>query len=315
MWMEASVQNSQIGYGNCFNDWMDHFMKPAEQIAEDTWGRIKQSRDLRVRLGEETLTDLLILDFIRLMKSRTKLFQSTKTQESKRGTDLEIRIHAGGNRAAVFAVQAKKLYRSERYGALYAKAKSQMKILEKYSRSVGAIPLYLLYNYVGRHKIQPYWHCCGCPDERQLGCTLVPSWNIRRAISMRGHRNFDSIHASCAALPWRCLFDCPQGRSHRLLSAARRSLSFLPSDDAQNYTWVRFESVDDGWPEWLWSRDDGTLLYKDVERLRREPGVYETEQALNSVGPTEKLVPRRLLLVKESDPKSRRGDDIQRADH
>ena len=191
-------------------------MTPAEQIAEDTWGRLKQSWDVQVRLGEETLTDLLILDFTRSMEGRTRLFQSTKSQESRRGTDLEIRMHAGGNRAAAFAVQAKKLDQAEGRYRLDAKAKSQLEILETYSRSVRAIPFYLLYNYVARHKIQPYWHCCKCPDERQLGCSLVPSWNIRQAIRARARdRNFDSIHTSCAALPvrsWTDTFDRPARR-------------------------------------------------------------------------------------------------------
>ena len=246
-WMEDSAQNSQIGCGDCSNDRMDHTMTPAEQIADDTWGRIKQSWDVNVRLGEETLTDLLALDFTRSMKDRAKLFQSSKTEESKRGTDLEIRIHAGGNRATAFAVQAKKLDRSQRYDHLNAKVKSsdcsQIDILEMYSQRARAIPLYLLYNYVRRDDIRPYWHCCRCPDERQLGCTLVPSWIIHRAITTRGRRNFDSIHTSCAALPWRCLFDCPQERDHRLLTAARCGPSmfresFLRSDNARRYDWV-----------------------------------------------------------------------------
>ena len=288
-------------------------MKPAEKIAKDTWERIKQSRswDVQVRIGEETLTDLLVLDFIRLMKSRAKVFQSTKTQESKQGTDLEIRIHAGGNRADVFAVQAKKLYRSERYDHLNARVKSsdffQIDILETYSQSVGAIPLYLLYNYVDRDKIQPYWHCCQCLDERQLGCTLVPSWDIHKAISKRGHRNFNSIHTSCAALPWRCLFDCPQGREHQLLSAVCRSLSMFqsspPSDDAPNYAWVRFEPVAGGWPEWLWYRDDAKLSKKDVDRIRRDISPLDSEESALAQAPTRNVpageLPGYIILVKE----------------
>ena len=102
-------------------------MNPAEQIAEATWERIKQARDLKVRLGEETFTDLLILDFKRQMGNRTKLFQSTRDQESRRGTDLEIRIHMGGNRALTFSVQAKKVSRSGRYDKL--KTKSEIVVL------------------------------------------------------------------------------------------------------------------------------------------------------------------------------------------
>ena len=86
-------------------------LTPAEQIAAATWARMALARHLSVRLGEETLSDILSLDFTRLAgRYPAKLLQSTKHQESYRGTDLEIRIHAGARRAFVVVVQAKKLY-------------------------------------------------------------------------------------------------------------------------------------------------------------------------------------------------------------
>ena len=318
--------------------WLRVFIEktPTELIAEDKWRRVKESWDHGVRLGEETLIDLLILDFMRFKPSHYKLFQINKKEESRIGADLEIRLHAGENQAAVFAVQAKKLYQSGRYERLNAKVKSsgssQIDILEMYSESVGALPLYLLYNYVYQRDMQPYWHCCQCLDERQLGCTLVPSWTIRQAISNHGCRNFDWIHTSCNALPWRCLFDCPQLRDHQSLPTARRRLSMFrepsplsddlsivktvlpPSDDAQDYDgelfepddeqdygWVHFEPMDGAWPDWLWEQHGATLSAEDFERLRHESRVAQKEQVLKSDGPIEKLVPRRLLLVKESD--------------
>ena len=297
-------------------------MTPSEKIAADTWERLKLSRDLRVRLGEETLTDLLALDFTRSMKDNARLFQCTKPQESVVGTDLWILIYAGSNRALAFAVQAKKLYPSNRYEHLNARVKSsgpfQIDILEEFSGSVGAIPLYLLYNHADLDDTFHYWHCCQCADKGQLGCTLVPSWIIREAISNRGHRDFNSIHASCAALPWRCLFDCPEGRSHRMLPAARRSLSRtrkslreswahtrteLPLDDARNYDWVRFEPVDGGWPKWLWSRDGGAIHVEEFGRIRagissQDAKISELENKDMSGFPAAAL-PRHLILVKE----------------
>lgn len=298
-------------------------MTPAEEIARDTWVRIKQSRDVKVRLGEETFTDLLILDFIRQMGNCTRLFQTTKDQESRRGTDLEIRIHMGGNRALTFAVQAKKVSRVGRYDSLKAKVKSsgryQIDVLEGYAKRVCAVPLYLLYNYTKLLDFAPYWHCCEPLDERQLGCTLVPSWNIRRAIETRGCRKFVSIHESSAALPWRCLFDCPRGRDHRFLPSADRSLSiflrnFVAQPDEpqeydlvrsgydQPYDWVTFEPVDGGWPEWLWDWEDAALPDEDVDGGDEiqwwESEVVETGEAGKIELPPEGL-PRYLLLVKE----------------
>ena len=302
-----------------------------ELIAEDTWQRVKESWDHGVRLGEETLTDLLILDFMRFKPSHYKLFQINKKEEARIGADLEIRLHAGENQAAVFAVQAKKLYQSRRYERLNAKVKSsgssQMDTLEAYSQEVGALPLYLLYNYMDQRDMQPYWHCCQCLDERQLGCTLVPSWTIRQAISNHGCRNFDWIHKSCDALPWRCLFDCPKGSDHQLLPAARLSLSVFrklylsasifktvlpPSDDEhdydgelfepdeeQDYNWINFEPVDGAWPDWLWEQHGATLSAKDFERLRQESIVAKRKQVQKATGSTEELVPHRLLLINE----------------
>ncbi len=295
----------------------------AGKIAEDTWWRIKQSWDWGFRLGEETLTDLLVLDFMRFKPSHYRLFQSTKRGESQRGTDLEIRIFSGGNQAAVFTVQAKKLYQSskpsqsEGYYHLKAKVKSgsfQIDILEEYSREVGAIPLYLLYNYVEWQKVERFWHCCRFPDERQLGCTLTPSWKIRQAISTPRRRSFACLHETRGTLPWRCLFDCPQRHSRRLLPAAHRSLSvfheaFPPSGDEERYNWVRFEPVDGAWPEWLWSRDDAMLSDEDFERLRDEIAqrrklrqdseLFITGEAGMPDGPPEEFEPRQLILVKE----------------
>ena len=242
------------------------------------------------------------------MKDRAKLFQCTKAQESKRGTDLEIRIHAGGNRATAFAVQAKKLDRSQRYDHLNAKVKlsdcSQIDILEMYSQRARAIPLYLLYNYVRRDDIRPYWHCCRCPDERQLGCTLVPSWIIHRAITARadGETSTRFIHRAqhCLGVAY---LTARRDVDYQLLPAARRSLSFLPSDDAQNYDWVRCEPVDGGWPEWLWCRDDATLSNEDVKRLRqeispRDSAVFAPAEVRPPNVPAGEL-PGYLILVKE----------------
>ena len=210
-------------------------MKFTEQIAANTWCMLRDVRKWEeVSLGEETLTELLILKFKRCMsENRYKLFQIKKNKESEIGADLEVRIHAGHNRARIFAIQAKKLYRSGIYEKLRDKVgpsnhrRFQIDVLERYSCDEGAIPYYLLYNYVDDGTQLP-WHCCKCPpSEKQLGCTLVPSWNIRQAafiIPRSKHKNFRSIHKSPDALPWRCLFDC---RNHQLLAAARHSLSMF----------------------------------------------------------------------------------------
>ena len=285
-----------------------------ERISENTWCMLKYAQEWEVSLGEETLTELLILNFMRFKPNHYRLFQINKDKEAKVGADLEIQIYAGHNKLRVFAIQAKKLSRSGRYESLNAKVGSsdcfQINVLEKYSRhrdqGAGAIPYYLLYNYVDDTR---HWHCCKCPpSEKQLGCTLVPSWIIRLAISMRGHRNFHSIHKSYAAKPWRCLFNCPKGLD-QLLDAARYSLSrslsmfresLLSDEEEQNYDWVNFDPIDGAWPEWVWEQEGATLSAEDFERFRQESRVAKGERVQNLEnldGLSEKLLPSRLLLV------------------
>lgn len=283
-------------------------MKPAAQIAEDTWDRVGHSWTYKTRLGEETLTDLLALDFRRFLTNRkTKLFQTTKVAESTQGTDLEVRIRVGRHQAILVAIQAKKLFPSGRYESLNTKVKSlnlsQIEVLERYARSVCAIPLYLLYNNVDSGSAQKAWRCCQNLDPKQLGCTLVPSWRIRKAIRKRGARTFSSIHGSGDVLPWRCLFECPKGAQNRfldtmrneLLAARRHSRQFTYG---QRYGWLEdIGPVEGAWPRWLWSRSDNTLLPEDLQELRGH--AFVAPKALTDSDPIAeaKFGPRRLLLV------------------
>ena len=86
-------------------------MTPAERIASDTWRRLGQADLLGARLGEETLTDLLVLDMLphRVMNA-FRIHHPTKPQESLFGADLLLCIRYPGGLGRRLALQAKKLY-------------------------------------------------------------------------------------------------------------------------------------------------------------------------------------------------------------
>lgn len=89
-------------------------MTPAEKIANDVWHRLEQAQTLTVRLGEETLSDLLILDLKR-HESTHKFWvcQTTKQEEASSGADLLVVVRdATTARARRYAIQAKKLHPS-----------------------------------------------------------------------------------------------------------------------------------------------------------------------------------------------------------
>ena len=157
-------------------------MTPAERISSDTWNRLKQARSLDVRLGEETLTDLLLLD-LRAHESsyRIHVFQSTKKHEAIFGTDLEIFVRDQDGSTYLYAIQAKKIDHSPRKppGRYRQIGKSQLDLLESFAKNFDAIPCYLLYNFVSPSPYSSstgYWHCCNwptsgwrCCDDSQFG--------------------------------------------------------------------------------------------------------------------------------------------------
>ena len=188
-------------------------MTPAERVASDTWRRLGQADLLRARLGEETLTDVLILDMLPHRRTNAfSIYHPTKPQESLFGADLLLCIRYPSGSGRRLALQAKKLYPTGRYDALNHKDASgtrQIDKLDRFAQRWGAVPAYLLYNHVDPLPYHtPYWHCCRARHAEQLGCTIVPSWCIRRAIGSRGGRTFPAIHSLAPNRPWRCVFDC-----------------------------------------------------------------------------------------------------------
>ena len=301
----------------------------AERIAESTWNRLRESRYLHVRLGEETLTDLLVLDFsMSVPKHNIRFVQTTKTEEAVQGTDLVIYVRRGTGNADIYAVQAKRLYERS-YNCLNARSsndKHQINILEDYARESRAIPFYLLFNHVDDKDLKSdYWHCCQqTVDKWQLGCTLVPSWRIRDAISTRGCRTFNYIHSDRAALPWRCAFACPNnptawGRIREKAQESRheRFSQNIPSSDKaelrivrdrqtplpnSSLSYAQYEGVDFSsgageWPSDLWER--GTSLLSDEETRQSYGALTDAPEARGISRPL--LLPRWLMLVNSDD--------------
>ncbi len=297
----------------------------AERIAESIWNRLREARRWGVRLGEETLTDLLVLDFLMSTPSHNiRFLPTTKHKEAEQGTDLVVYIRRSANKADLYAVQAKKLH-EEKYNCLKARSNNghQINILEDYAREFSAIPLYLLFNHIDDRDWDSAWHCCQPTiAKRQFGCTLVPSWRIREAIVRRGCRTFDYIHSDRAALPWRCAFACPnnqtmwgqirekaeESRERFALDFSSPENSYLRARNRQTilpdsslsydqYEGVNFSSEAGEWPGDLWERGISPLSAKDVTRLHGAPAYQVEGQAISRT----MFLPRWIMLVNSDD--------------
>lgn len=299
----------------------------AARIAESTWERLRKARDPRVRLGEETLTDLLVLDFLMSVpRHKIDFLQTTKHDEPKQGTDLVVCVRRGTKNADIYAIQAKKLSAKRRYDHLHPRSgdRHQIDILEDYAtRAKGVVPLYLLFNHVDDKDLDSTWQCCQTMDKRQFGCTLVPSWRIRDAISKRGCRTFNYIHSDRAALPWRCAFACPKGQTmwDQIREKARESYrerfsqNFPSSEEAglrvrnrqavlssfpyDQYANMDFSSGLGVWPSDLWDRGPSSPLVDDIDLNRLYGG--SAIEAVNRLRISPLPPPRWLVLVNSDD--------------
>ncbi len=280
-------------------------MTPAEHVAERTWSTLRRAKQLRARFGEETLTDLLVLDM--LPYQHTKSFwldPLTKRHEGRYGADLLVAVrHQTGN-GSLLALQAKKLYPDDRYQMLNRVSESRVQLdkLEKFARQLCALPLYLLYNHSNTARSE-HWNCCRRYfAERQLGCTLVPSGHIRSMLSRPPPpRDFHSAHKVKQARPWRCVFDC-QSAEEKLRQMALPTPPLYPGAppaDAPNYR--SFEPKEDAWPEWLFQMPGTRLTRRDVDRIRSDLSPFRGFDAdgapRESIATDERLYPARLLIV------------------
>ena len=253
---------------------------------------------LGARLGEETLTDLLVLDMLPHQTMNTlSIYHPTKQEESRFGADLLVCIRYPDGSGRRLAVQAKKLYPTGRYAALgHSNASGTLQIdkLDKFARTWGAIPVYLLYNHLDQLPQRTHhWHCCRDYDAEQLGCTLVPSWRIRQAIGSRGRRTFPAIHEQAPARPWRCVFDCD--RPLKQTDALRLSQPEPEVSDDRVFFHQRR-------PDWIQTGTDQFDFLFDIE----EPVSIENLNRLFAhlatprhevLGDAELTYPRRVLAV------------------
>ena len=71
-------------------------MTPAELVAQRTWILLDRAKALRAPFGEESLTDLLVLEMLGHQRARGFSLQpTTKQQEASCGADLLVAVRHG----------------------------------------------------------------------------------------------------------------------------------------------------------------------------------------------------------------------------
>ena len=183
------------------------------KLTTDVWENINLADQLNTKFGEETISDILLLELARLKNYNLRIIQTPKDKEKYKGTDWEWFIGSQAYGWIRFAIQAKKA--NPKYKGYYSclahkvNTELQVDILKKYAKNNNAVPLYSFYNYFPNANQKEHWHCKKDFNQQLLGWTLTSIKNVEIALKTRGNRNFDFLHKQKATLPMKCLFDCP----------------------------------------------------------------------------------------------------------
>ena len=285
-------------------------MTPAEFVAQSTWSILSRARALDARFGEESLTDLLVLDMLPHQHTRSFFLNpTTKRQEAALGADLFVAVRHRTGRWSRLALQAKKLFPSDKYEGLDGQRKciNQLRRLERCAQKLHALPLYLLYNYTASAQLSQYWRCPLPLTADQLGCTLVPSWHISQLIQTKHLPTFAHAHRVNRSMLWRCAFDCPlaEEKLMQLAVPTAQSDTTRPSDAGVTvnpaYEWS-FKAQATAWPGRLLREPATELTFEAFDEIRRElsgAGEVSPPRASRRSASLDEglLYPARLLIV------------------
>lgn len=194
--------------------------KILEKVSQDIWFNLRDTTRAKIRYGEETITDYILLEILRSENKDISVIQTPKITEKEKGTDWEWWIGTEKLGWLRYAIQAKKLdSKSLNYKSLNYKTgkrpfqKRQIDVLKRYAEKNNAIPLYCFYNYVSvdnNDDLMSYWH----QDIReyqieQFGWTCSPLENVLNILdaNVRGNKNFHNIHNEKETFPIRYLTD------------------------------------------------------------------------------------------------------------
>lgn len=110
------------------------------------WSKLKAAKSINYQLGEETLTDMLILRLGLQNFNDFNINAYTKSEEGKNGADWEMWLHDLNGKWLGFRVQAKVLnLEKNEYKQLHYKRQTAKLIIKARKETPKRIPLYLLY--------------------------------------------------------------------------------------------------------------------------------------------------------------------------
>lgn len=190
-------------------------------LASRTWHDLRDALTLRCALGEESITDYLLLELKRSHPHEVVVTKFTRAREGRvTGADWEWWFRSSGHWFGML-VQAKKLdgvrLKYPEIGYKNTSGRSQIDLLLEHASKQSVYPIYCFYNY---------WNITSCPATslrcipprvEYLGCTIADAYSVKHLIESS---KTDLLSILRISLPWTCLVCFPR------VAAARGRLPY-----------------------------------------------------------------------------------------
>ena len=221
-----------------------------------TWDALITAFSLGGSIGEESITDFLVLDLMKASQLGGFTVASFKKhQEAVNGADWELWFTGASNLWIGFRIQSKKItVVSQLYAHLHPATKpgkpTQLQKLVTHANAVSAVPIYALYSAWQPNAVAPVWNCKSFGQTDELwGISLatasavasIAPMNSRGAIAphmfpihclvcCHGYNNTDLPNRASAFLRSHAaieapLLDAPPSHVARLLDMPSRALA------------------------------------------------------------------------------------------
>lgn len=173
------------------------------------WNKLREARTYGYQVGEESITDFLVLNIKKWGQGKIVVDTFTRHKESVNGSDWEWWFTGPGRKWLGMRVQAKVLnLESEKYEHLHHSNKNgkQVDLLVNDARKYDLIPLYCMYTNWKLSDYKASWKCQTYkPSVRHFG-TAILSPDVVRSLQKSNDTHLKSIIRHLR--PMHCIFCC-----------------------------------------------------------------------------------------------------------
>ena len=223
--------------------------------AIETWFRLSDAKDVKLSLGEETITDINLLEIAKARHPEIKIEKFNKIEEGENGADWEFWLTGKSTKWLGLRIQAKVInLKNDKYEQLHYKTKNsdQTEKLINSSMKNNLIPLYCLYTMcdLSRYKDKfAYKHFID--RHESFGCSIVDAFAVKKL----GEKTHIS-HLIQDMIPWHCIFlvhefdneDLP----HRALCVIKRIMQLMiEHTEADVNEYIKNFNLSDAPPDYI----------------------------------------------------------------